>query len=346
MHLLPLNLGVLADHTGDSARVSVGGVHLELSEGRYTATATDCKQIISVSGPVVGDAAEYPELPGLRDAPDGATTANIPAKMFKAFFATAKKKTLKRTTRPELKSVAVKLSPHGATLACTDLDAGIVECTLQVEGRFPPIDQIFPTKKPTMVFTVDPAYVAQMAKSLATFADDPTDAEMVVEITDAGRPILFKVERKDGTVARGLVMPFCEPGDKKTKAVALEADAPTKVEVAVVDPTASAEVERLNRVLEQLKLQLDFMTSERNRYCEDLHAVRKQGEYDAAAANAYMVERDTALDKVEKLEAELVYGAKKPAKKGRTKKAKVAHGDDDYEPCHSDERPMTDGMAD
>lgn len=310
MHLLPLNLGHLADHTGDSARVSVGGVHLELSEGRYTATATDCKQIISVSGPVAGDAAEYPEWPALRDAPNGATTANIPARMWKAFFATAKKKTPKRTTRKELQSVAVKLSHNEATLACTDLDAGVAECTKQVEGRFPPTDQIWPTKKPTMVFTFNPAYVAQMAKSLATFADDPTDARMVVEITDACRPIVFKVEREDGTVARGLLMPFGETGGgKKAKAETIEANTGGGEE----------ETKRVYAALARSQQELEAVKDSQLKLGSQVERLLELLKQEEADATALLLERDA-------LQAELDAVAKKPAKKGRTKKGAVPVG--------------------
>ena len=125
MHLLPLNLGVLADHADpkEGGRWATTGVRVELSEGRYRVTATDTKQLLDVSGPVVASADDYPEWPALRDAPNGAASALVPAAKWKTFFATARKVAGKRFVPSALQSVAVKLTDGEATLACTDRDS-------------------------------------------------------------------------------------------------------------------------------------------------------------------------------------------------------------------------------
>lgn len=174
MHLLPPNLAALADLTAkESSRYAMTGVHLRLhGDNTYRAMATDSKFAAIVAGPC-DDADQFPAIPALAAAPNGATEGLIPAATWRAALKAAPKKA---HYKPVLRNVAVVLGTVEATFASTDLEATNVVPTRLVEGRFPPLPDIMPVPAAAKAtIAVDPARLATLLKTAAAFCP-PADS--------------------------------------------------------------------------------------------------------------------------------------------------------------------------
>ena len=78
MHLLPTNLGKLADLTEKyDGCFALSNVRLRVhGDNTFTAEATDTKCLLRVTGPCVAPADQFPDcVPGLTTAPNGKTDA-------------------------------------------------------------------------------------------------------------------------------------------------------------------------------------------------------------------------------------------------------------------------------
>ena len=117
-----------------------------------------------------------------------------------------------------------------------------------------------------------------MARTLATLAD-PDDLAMSVEIIDELKPVVFRVEKRDGTVARGLVMPLGpKPGTTTTKD---EADAEDAEVVSAVD---------------RLAAELAAVTAERDALLCELAEVKRERDAAVRDSRECAAERDTARE--------------------------------------------------
>jgi hypothetical protein len=139
-----------------------------MEEGGYCVEATDGKVLGRVTGECE-DAANYPVLPALQTASNGATEGLLPARAFRE----ACKKVPKGVRyHPILTHLAVVLAPNEATLASTDLDQINAGTYRQVEGKYPPVDDVLPKGEPTARFSVNAKLLKELLDVAAAFAGD------------------------------------------------------------------------------------------------------------------------------------------------------------------------------
>jgi hypothetical protein len=249
MHLLPTNLAPLADlvEKSPSGRFALNNIQLRLhGDNTFTAASTDTKVLVLVSGPCVGPVEEYPEHPAMATAPNGKLDALIPAASWKKAFSTAAKVTKKNRTNAVLRSVAVKLGDQLATFGATDLDSYPVEQTRLGDGRFPPVADIVPKPGSGKARVwVDPIYLADVLKTIATIACDEEDRRVEIEV-NGEKPIAIRAQRADGIRADGVVMPL--PGEDEEK---------DETEEGVETPENADEIERLREGRKEMAEQLE-----------------------------------------------------------------------------------------
>ena len=259
MHLLPLNLGCLADHADprEGARWAVTGVELALTPGRYRVTATDTKHLVSVSGPTVADADDYPTWPALEAAPNGHVKSIIGAKGWKGFFSDATK-VAGRKPGPT-RAVAVKIGAGVTTMgARNDTAENRTQVFTNDEGKFPPYEQIIPKGQPTVAVYLDAKMLAKVAGTLAKLADDDGGG-ITLEIIDQYKPVMLRLDKADGTTADGLVMPIGRKGHQFPRPVTLDAAGQAEMvagqvfELGIELQNAKHEIERLRAEMAALQ---------------------------------------------------------------------------------------------
>ena len=213
MHLLPTNLASLADLCPkESTKFALVGVHLRVhGDGTYIAESTDAEMLLRVTGSVVDDAAKYPEVSALKAAPNGEMETIVPAASWSKHFRAAAKLTKKRAlaNRPDLRSVPVVIGKSQTTMAATDLEQTAVEVAQNVEGRFPPVAEVFPKGSPAITFAVDPVRLVALLKALLPFCDDGC------------QNVVFQVHAdQQGKGTRPIVITPAHPlGDQKAAAI-------------------------------------------------------------------------------------------------------------------------------
>jgi DNA polymerase III sliding clamp (beta) subunit (PCNA family) len=166
--LLPANLASVTKCCADT-RYVLAAVHVVATEDGYRVEATDARRLARVDGTNAGDPEKFPEIPALTTAPNGASEALIPAKI----FAKACKDVNTRLAGPEeRRALAVRLGKDVSTLATIDEDGGsLVRQPRNVEGRFPDTDRVMPTDKPLASIMVDATLLAELLQVAAQFAD-------------------------------------------------------------------------------------------------------------------------------------------------------------------------------
>jgi len=218
--LIPARLAKLADLAAtDNTRYALTGVRLEIADADrrgLRAVATDSKVLGMVEWQG-DDPANYPDLPGLSAAPNGATDALIPTTAWKTLAAPGKFKCFK----PVLRNTAAVLGPNVVTFGQTNLDTQNVQEHRQVEGRFPPYREIMPKGKPVLRLCVDPVLLARVLTTANAMACDDEHRRVELLFYDDSRP--FLVRGHAGNVQfTGLVMPLSyEDAKDKQKAHAL-----------------------------------------------------------------------------------------------------------------------------
>jgi DNA polymerase III sliding clamp (beta) subunit (PCNA family) len=166
--LLPANLSHVTKCCADT-RYVLAAVHVVATEDGYRVEATDAKRLARVDGSNAGNPSKFPEIPALATAPNGASEALIPAKI----FAKACKDVNTRQFGPEeRRALAIRLGKEVSTLATIDEDGGsLVRQPRNVEGRFPNTDAVLPTGKPLASIMVDATMLAELLQVAAQFAD-------------------------------------------------------------------------------------------------------------------------------------------------------------------------------
>jgi DNA polymerase III sliding clamp (beta) subunit (PCNA family) len=166
--LLPANLSHVTKCCADT-RYVLAAVHVVATDDGYRVEATDARRLARVDGTNAGDPSKFPEIPALTTAPNGASEALIPAKI----FAKACKDVNTRLAGPEeRRALAVRLGKDVTTLATIDEDGGsLVRQPRNVEGRFPDTDRVMPTAEPLASIMVDAALLAELLQVAAQFAD-------------------------------------------------------------------------------------------------------------------------------------------------------------------------------
>lgn len=208
IHLLPLSLGRLAEHTDDSrigGRFALAGVQVSFDGNNFVAESTDTKMLARIEGPC-GDADDYPTdcVPGLGSSPNGATRSIIPAKTWAKVFKQANGMKFRRAAA-KLATVACVVGDNVTTFGATDTESRMCEQTMNMEGRFPPTVDIIKQcqKLATMTFAVDPAMLIELLKTAQKIGAE----RVTFQVTDGSKPILL--HSTDGTIKfTGIIMPL------------------------------------------------------------------------------------------------------------------------------------------
>jgi DNA polymerase III sliding clamp (beta) subunit (PCNA family) len=167
--LLPANLSHVTRCCAADSRYALAAVRLMATDDGYRIEATDGKRLARVDGANAGNPDRFPEIPALMTAPNGASEALIPAKI----FAKACKDVNTRLAGPEeRRALAIRLGQDMTTLATIDEDGGsLVRQPRNVAGRFPDTDRVMPTAEPLASIMVDATLLAELLQVAAQFAD-------------------------------------------------------------------------------------------------------------------------------------------------------------------------------
>ncbi len=185
---LPNNLGELAKLAArDPARYALANVRVaEVLEG-YEVQATDGKRLGIVQGP----GREEQPLALLADAPNGATTALIPAKAWASVFKAAKR------DEPFV-VLGEKVSTFAAGSNVSRVENG--------DGRWPAFDTILPKQRPAVEFQVNGRLLAELLAVAAAFSHDG-EGSVTVRFWTKDRPVA--VTTANGTqLFFGMQMPL------------------------------------------------------------------------------------------------------------------------------------------
>lgn len=191
--ILPPNLAGLSKFTNSqTTKYAVSGVQVNATdvEGGYKVVATDCTRVVIVEGVPATTTTDV--IPAMVDAPNGATSAIIPAKTFNKVLTAAGKQVYSRFQQTQ-----VVLSKEVTTLGNTDLDATNVEQTKNVEGRYPPIDEVMPKGEPIAKVSVDGKKAAEILTYLAKISTVVSDAGRVDLEIHKGMILVFKSQGTD-----------------------------------------------------------------------------------------------------------------------------------------------------
>lgn len=222
--LLPNNLKCLSSFTGEGIRWATGGVCLETTDDgkRYTATATDCKVLVSVSGKTL-DISDHPTPQPVKDAPNGAVKGLIPSELWSSMMGASAKSAGARA-KPILKSVAVAMSdtPNTVMMGWTNGTVSASQGADQCSGRFPPWRDLWPTKKPLAMISLHRDNLVAIGKTLDQMRSvkDDADLSVLVEFHGSEKPLVLRWDGADESQkAEMLVMPLSEGRDADGNAI-------------------------------------------------------------------------------------------------------------------------------
>jgi hypothetical protein len=185
---IPANVAALAKlAAAENPRYALMAVLVSEQDNLYQVEATDGRRLGVVRGPGGGQERH----PRLADAPNGATEALILAKDF-ADLVKAKKRQ---------ETLLVLGDPVSTFLA----DEKVVSLP-NVEGKWPPIDQVFPQKPPAAEFTVGARYLSELLQVAVAFGDDH-NGNVLVRFWDGNTPIALQTANSSGQSFFGMVMP-------------------------------------------------------------------------------------------------------------------------------------------
>jgi hypothetical protein len=210
MNLLHGNLNALAKLTESaSGRYATSGVLVEADgDERYRAVATNGRYLGLVEGEPSTAIGHYPNVEAVRNAPNGATKAIIPAKDFAAATAAASKK----KAAPLGRYVATVLGEKVATMVTHDGENTATTTAQTIDGRFPDwrkvLDSVDKKGAPAFSIRVDARYLVQLLTAAATFTQDNCGA-VTLEFfgkDDPMRVVGASVEQK----FTGLLVPLCK----------------------------------------------------------------------------------------------------------------------------------------
>jgi hypothetical protein len=196
--LSPNQAAALAFVSKDESRPLLCGVHITPEH----VEATDSYRAVRIThapGTTVND---YPVLSGNQRAL-GDVDATIDARS----FGDALKALSKRTTLPILQRVVVvEDAERYLTLGSTDLDRTNRTEARKIEGRFPPLGDLFNDSEPVLSIKFNAGFLADIANAAKKFSDSPTP---VVELRAWGplKPAEFSARTPDGQTFRAILMP-------------------------------------------------------------------------------------------------------------------------------------------
>lgn len=171
------------------------------AEGNGETIATDGGALIKV--PCLNGQEEFPVTPGQGSDPAEGEYL-MPAKPLAKAIAQAPRKSLK----PILMSARFSVDAKGfGIVSTTDLESGRDEKIMPIEGRFPKVDEVWPTGDPVTEVTVDPQYLLELGKYAKAHVGSEKRA---VKLTLYGpdKAVRFDLTTEDGREVSGLIMPL------------------------------------------------------------------------------------------------------------------------------------------
>jgi hypothetical protein len=200
--LLPRNLAVLTKLCSkESPRWATTAIMVKRTDDGYEVAATNGR----VAGIVTGtsdDANDFPNIPGIESAPNGEATALVQA----AAFAAALKAIPKRTYKAILDNAICVLGKNETTMGSTNLEASNVAPIRNVEGRFPPIREVFPIKTPLASLNIDPKLMIDLLSVAKEFTNEE---DKCVTLEFHGEEAVTIMHSKNATQKfRGAIMPL------------------------------------------------------------------------------------------------------------------------------------------
>lgn len=188
--LMPTNVAAIAnlvDKRSTSRWGGTSGINVTSLNGgdKYQLDATNG----SYFGRVVGaseSSEEYPPIPALQSAPNGATTALVQSKS----FVNACKQVPKRSIRGILTKMAVKLGDDVTTMASTDCDTNSITQPRNVEGKFPNGDAVLDAfnddARDAVKIKLDVKKLIELLQVAKEFTDGENN-EIILEVIDESR---------------------------------------------------------------------------------------------------------------------------------------------------------------
>jgi hypothetical protein len=242
MHLLPLNIAKLVNVADqkDSTRFALSAVHLKLNDnGSFLAEATDSKRLIRVRGTVHEVREEYPQHGPFDAAPEtpGKSRFLVPQAAWQRAFTMANKVGKRARHKPILKTVAVKLA-ETATFAATDLDSYPVEQTREIEGRYPPVDDILKQscREAGFEFSVDAKMFGELLLAMASMQGGD-DKSVKLYSAGPGKPVYLAGKGENGERLEAIMMALASDEKRGAKPEMQHSDAPApKPQSSAVEP--------------------------------------------------------------------------------------------------------------
>jgi hypothetical protein len=299
MLTLPNNLAPLAQiaEKKEGARWAVTGVRLKaLPGGEWEAAATDTKILLQVRGGSALPPDEFPEWPGLTSAANSASVGLIPTDFWAETFAAAKKLTGKKRYLKPPKAVAVKLAPTEATFGFTDTESNKTEVTKLVEGKFPPVEQIWPRKKPKLTVAIDPDLMVQLLRTMSALLPEG-QKRVELDFIDDKKPIIARAGSTEMQL-KGLIMPLGERGEDDN------APAPAKPVAQLDSPSPEAEqVAELEAEARRMRDEIALLRQERDAARAAVAEANRERDLAIRDARECAAERDAAYSTIRILEA-------------------------------------------
>ena len=188
---------------GDSRFAATQGIRVALTKGLYRAEATDGRRAIVVQGSLP---TEEPPWPGFKELPDD------------AFEVIVLPKDLDRACKIGGDYLQSRFGMVGIATNEGAVHLGLgsdVVTAPRVEGSFPPIERVIPTKKPLFTFRVDPSLLGETLLAVAALLPE-TECEVQFFYFGAGLPLGFCARNpENGNLIDALVVPISPPKKEK-----------------------------------------------------------------------------------------------------------------------------------
>jgi hypothetical protein len=192
--LLPPNADELARfcEPGGVRKYAVGGIKLLVLDAGYRLDATNGRLAGTVTSPHVEDLSKFPTTLAMDAAPSGKSEAIIQENHFRHAFKSLPKKSSLGGPPGILKNVAAVIGETTTTLVTTDRENVHASYLRNLEGRFPDIDSIVPTKEPIVTVQVNPKGILKSLSDINSLLEKDEGRSVFVDFRDATTPIVIR----------------------------------------------------------------------------------------------------------------------------------------------------------
>jgi DNA polymerase III sliding clamp (beta) subunit (PCNA family) len=206
-NLVPASIAALGKITDeDSTRYALGAIHLVISDGKFTAEATDTRVAMIVKGECPASPAD--PLKSFRKANTKRTTAHRNKSMTDAPKTDA-------MIRPADMRKAIALSTDGKKFFGVNQNCQSVKIAVDekrtvetelVEGKFPKIGEVIPMTPPAHTIFIDPRRMRDLMDAVAAFV--PKHTSVVLEFRDDESCLAIRSHEGAPVSVVALIMPM------------------------------------------------------------------------------------------------------------------------------------------